>query len=109
MTVEDWAEIRRLHRSEGMAIKAIGRELGISRNAVRRALARDTAPRYERVSRGSRVDAVEPRIRELLQDPDDAGHGDRGADRLGARLDGAQGSGSGAAALLSASGSGLAD
>ncbi|RZU22168.1 transposase [Kribbella rubisoli] len=67
MTVEDWAEIRRLHRSEGMAIKAIARELGISRNAVRRALARDTAPKYVRVSRGSRVDAVEPLIRELLK------------------------------------------
>jgi DNA-binding phage protein len=48
MTVEDWAGIRRLRRSEGMAIKAIARELGISRNPVRRALARDTAPRYER-------------------------------------------------------------
>ena len=67
MTVEDWAEIRRLHRSEGMAIKAISRRLRISRNAVRRALARDVPPRYERASRGSVVDAVEPRVRELLQ------------------------------------------
>ena len=34
--------------------------------------------------RGSIVDAVEPRIRELLQAyPTDAGDGDRGADRLG--------------------------
>lgn len=31
MTVEDWAEIRRLHRVEGMAIKAIARRLRISR------------------------------------------------------------------------------
>jgi len=38
--VEDWAEIRRLHKSDGMAIKAISRRLGVSRNAVRRALAR---------------------------------------------------------------------
>jgi transposase len=68
MTVEDWAEIRRLHASEGMAIKAISRKLGISRNAVRRALARDTAPRYQRTSPGSRVDAVEPAIRELLRE-----------------------------------------
>jgi hypothetical protein len=37
MTVEDWAEIRRLRKAEGMAIKAISRRLGISRNAVRRA------------------------------------------------------------------------
>ena len=41
ISVEDWAEIRRLHRAEGMPIKAIARRLGISRNAVRRALAKD--------------------------------------------------------------------
>jgi hypothetical protein len=33
MTVEDWAEIRRLYRSEGMAIEAISGKLEISRNA----------------------------------------------------------------------------
>jgi len=32
MSVEDWAEIRRLHRSEGMPIRAIARALGIARN-----------------------------------------------------------------------------
>jgi transposase len=66
MTVEDWAEIRRLHRSEGMPIKAIVRRLGISRNAVRRALAADSPPRYSRPAKGSLVDAVEPQIRQLL-------------------------------------------
>jgi transposase len=65
--VEDWAEIRRLHRSEGMPIKAIARVLGVSRNTVRSALASDGAPKYERKAAGSIVDAVEPRIRELLQ------------------------------------------
>ncbi|EYR62044.1 transposase [Actinotalea ferrariae CF5-4] len=65
--MEDWAEIRRLHRVEGMAIKAIARQLGVSRNAVRRALARDAPPKYERAPRGSIVDAVEPRVRELLR------------------------------------------
>lgn len=67
MSVEDWAEIRRLHRAERMSIKAIVRKLGISRNAVRRALAASGPPRYERPARGSRVDAVEPQIRALLQ------------------------------------------
>ena len=66
MTVEDWAEIRRLHRVEGMAIKAIARRLSVSRNAVRRALARDAPPKYERPARGSLVDQVEPVIRGLL-------------------------------------------
>jgi transposase len=64
--VEDWAEIRRLHRAEAMPIKAIVRRTGVSRNAVRRALAADRPPRYERPARGSLVDAVEPQIRELL-------------------------------------------
>jgi transposase len=50
-----------------MSIKAISRALGISRNTVRSALASDGAPKYERKPAGSIVDAVEPRIRELLQ------------------------------------------
>jgi DNA-binding NarL/FixJ family response regulator len=32
--VEDWAEIRRLHRAEGLGIKAIARRLKIARNTV---------------------------------------------------------------------------
>jgi transposase len=66
LKVEDWAEIRRLHRAEGMAIRAIGRRLGISRNTVKKALASHESPRYVRASTGSVVDAVEPRIRVLL-------------------------------------------
>jgi transposase len=66
LTVEDWAEIRRLHRAEGMAIKVIARHLGISRNTVRSALASGAPPKYRRRPAGSAVDAFEPRIRELL-------------------------------------------
>jgi len=32
LSVGDWAEIRRLHRSEGWPIRMIARVLGISRN-----------------------------------------------------------------------------
>jgi transposase len=67
LTVEDWAEIRRLHRSEQLPIKVIARVMGISRNTVRAALASDGPPSYRRRSSGSVVDEVEPRIRELLQ------------------------------------------
>jgi len=67
LSVEDWAEIRRLHRAEGLPIKAIVRLLGVSRNTVRSAIASDVPPKYERRPVGSAVDAVEPRIRELLQ------------------------------------------
>lgn len=66
LSVEDWAEIRRLHRAEGMAIKAIARRLGISRNTVRSAIGSDGPPRYVRSPAGSAVDVFEPRIRELL-------------------------------------------
>ena len=67
MSVEDWAEIRRLHRAEGLPIKMIARTLGISRNTVRAALGADGPPRYVRRSAGSAVDAFEPRIREQLR------------------------------------------
>ena len=56
--MEDWAEIRRLHRSEQMPIKAIAEQLGISRNTVAAALAVDEPPKYERAPAGSVVDAV---------------------------------------------------
>ena len=64
--MEDWAEIRRLHRAEQMPIKAIARHLKVGRNTVRRALAADEPPKYRRPARGSLVDAVEPQIRGLL-------------------------------------------
>jgi transposase len=66
LSVDDWAEIRRLHRAEGLSIKAIVRRLRISRNTVRKALASHEPPRYERRPAGSIVDAVEPQIRALL-------------------------------------------
>ena len=67
LAVEDWAEIRRLHRSEQMPIKVIARVLGISKNTVRAALRAEGPPKYERPRQRSVVDEVEPRIRELLQ------------------------------------------
>jgi len=68
LSVEDWAEIRRLHLAEEMPIKAIARLLGISKNTVKAKLAADAPPRYERAPVGSAVDEVEPRIRALLKD-----------------------------------------
>jgi transposase len=64
--VEDWAEIRRLHRAEGVSIKEIARRLGVARNTVRSALRADDPPSYERKSAGSAVDAFDPAIRALL-------------------------------------------
>jgi transposase len=67
LSVEDWAEIRRLHRAERMPVKVIARVVGCSKNTVKKALAAEEPPAYRRQRRGSVVDAVEPRIRELLQ------------------------------------------
>jgi transposase len=67
LDVENWAEIRRLHRAEGLPIRQIARVMGVSRNTVRAAVASDGPPRYARPRVGSIVDAAEPRIRELLK------------------------------------------
>lgn len=64
--MEEWAEIRRLHLAEGMAVKAIVRRLGVARNTVRSALRSEDAPKYEREGPGSAVDEFEPAIRRLL-------------------------------------------
>jgi transposase len=66
LSVEDWAEIRRLHVAERMPIKQIARQLGISKNTVKAKLAADAPPRYRRAGTGSAVDEVEPQIRRLL-------------------------------------------
>jgi transposase len=68
ITLEDWAEVRRLHRAEGVPIKEIARRLGLARNTVRSALRAEGPPSRERGPRGSRADAYEPRIRVLLNE-----------------------------------------
>jgi len=67
LDVENWAEIRRLYRAEGLPIRAIARVMGVSRNTVRAAVASDGPPRYVRRRPGSIVDGFEPAIRELLR------------------------------------------
>ena len=66
LSVEDWAEIRRLSKSEGLSINEIVRQLGVARNTVRAALRSDEPPAYRRSPSGSIVDALEPEIRRLL-------------------------------------------
>ena len=68
LSVEDWAEIRRLHRAEGLPIKMIARVMGMSAEHGAGGVGRRTRPpRYVRRPARSIVDAVEPRIRELLK------------------------------------------
>jgi len=65
--MEDWAEIRRLHRGEKLGVKTIARRLRLARNMVRAALAADDPPRYVRPVRGSLTDVVEPQGRSALR------------------------------------------
>ena len=67
LSVEDWAETRRLHRREELGIKTIARTSGISRNTVRAAIVSDAPPKYERRPAGSTVGAFEDAIREQLE------------------------------------------
>ena len=64
--MEDWAEIRRLRRAEGVSISEIARLMEISRNTVRAALASDRPPKYERAPRPTLADGVEAQVRALL-------------------------------------------
>ncbi len=66
LSVEDWAEIRRLSKAEGLSIKEIARQVGVARNTVRMALRSDEPPAYRREKTGSIIDPVEPDIRRLL-------------------------------------------
>jgi transposase len=67
ITVEDWAEIRRLYRSEKLSQVAIARQLGLSRNTVAKALRSESPPRYERSPVATSAWAlVEPAVRALL-------------------------------------------
>lgn len=65
--MEDWAEIRRLHRSEKLSQAAIARRLRLSRNTVAKALKSDSPPRYERVPvTASAWAQIEPAVRTVL-------------------------------------------
>ena len=65
--MEDWAEIRRLYRSEKLSQAAIARQLELSRNTVAKALSSEAPPRYERAPVTSSAWAqIEPAVRVLL-------------------------------------------
>lgn len=67
--MEDWAEIRRLYRSEKLSQAEIARRLKLSRNTVARAVSSESPPRYERAPvTSSAWLAVEPAVRALLRE-----------------------------------------
>lgn len=66
ITVHDWAQIRYLHGSEGMSVRAIAARLGLSRETVSRAVKSGSPPKYVRVSGPSAFDPFEGHVRQLL-------------------------------------------
>ena len=69
--MEQWAEIRRMHFVEGLAIKAIARRTGRDRNTIRKAIRADRPPRYERKAEAaSKLDPHREQIARLLRDVD---------------------------------------
>jgi transposase len=64
--VEQWAEIRRLQRVEGVSIREISRRLGLHRKTIRRALAAAEPPKYSRPAAGSKLDPFKEWICEQL-------------------------------------------
>jgi len=66
LNVDEWAEIRRLHRVEGMSIRGISRRLRVARDTVTRALRANGPPAYRRTAQPSKLDPFKGRIAELL-------------------------------------------
>ncbi len=65
--MEDWAEIRRLYRSEKLSQAEIARRLKLARNTVANAVHSDAPPRYERPPVTTSAWAqIEPAVRVLL-------------------------------------------
>lgn len=63
--MEQWTTIRYLH-AQGMGIREIAREVGVSRQSVRRSLAAESQPRYERrPSRRTKLEPYKEQVREL--------------------------------------------
>lgn len=67
--VQDWAEVRRLHR-DGWSNTAIAEKFGMSRNTVASLIASEQPPRYVRVPAGSMLDEFADAIAAMLdEDP----------------------------------------
>jgi transposase len=66
VNVELWAEIRALHRVDGLSIRRIARQLRVARNTVRAVLRSAEPPRYLREPEPSKLDPFKDRIVKLL-------------------------------------------
>jgi transposase len=67
-SVEQWAELRRLHFVQGISIKELHRRTGLHRQTIRRALRSSEPPRYERDHLPSKLDPFKDEIHRLLRE-----------------------------------------
>ena len=67
-SVEQWAELRRLHFVQGVSIKELHRRTGLHRETIRRALRSSEPPRYERGATISKLDPFKDEIHRLLRE-----------------------------------------
>jgi transposase len=65
--VEQWAEIRRMHRVERLSIREISKRTGLHRKTIRRALAAEAPPTYSRPAAVSKLDPFKEWICEQLR------------------------------------------
>jgi transposase len=65
--VEQWAEVRRMKRVEGLSAREISRRTGLARDTVSRLLMAETPPRYARARAESILDPFKDWICEQLQ------------------------------------------
>jgi transposase len=71
VSVEQWAEVRRMHFVDGLGIREIRRRTGLHRETIRRALRSSEPPRYSRRARASKLDGFREQIHRLLdEDPE---------------------------------------
>ncbi len=68
LNVEQWAEIRRLHFIEKVAIRELARRFGVQRKTIRRAIASADPPRYSRPRRPSKLDSFKDEVHGLLKE-----------------------------------------
>jgi transposase len=67
ISVEQWAEVRRLYFVEKRSKRAIHRLTGVHRDTITRALSSDRPPRYERKPAGSKLDPFKDWVCEQLR------------------------------------------
>jgi transposase len=67
-SVEQWADLRRLHFVQGVSIKELHRRTGLHRETIRKALRSADPPQYARVPAPSKLDPFKDEIHRLLKE-----------------------------------------